>query len=142
MMVAAGMCTASDAVEVLLLSFLAIVVQHEFGVSPHQGSFMTSIVFLGGLVGTILLGPLGDRWGRKPVFLLAASIISLSGLLTALAPTYEVMLAFRFGVGLGLGGLVVFYDTIAEFLPAVNRGSWLLYLGYFCKSSFCFVLEG
>ena len=133
LMVAAGMCTASDAIEVLLLSFLAIVVQHEFGVSSHQSSWMTSIVFLGGLVGTLVLGPLGDSWGRKPAFLMAATIISLSGLLTALAPTYQVMLAFRFGVGVGLGGIVVAYDTVAEFLPNANRGTWLLYLGYFCK---------
>ena len=42
MVIALGMCAASDAMEVLLLSFLSIVVQHEYNVSPNEGSLLTS----------------------------------------------------------------------------------------------------
>ena len=43
---AAGMCAAADAMEVLLLSFLAIVVQHEFNVGPKEGAILTSSKFI------------------------------------------------------------------------------------------------
>ena len=122
LLISAGLCSASDAMEVLLLSFLAVVVQFEFDVSPQKGSLVTSIVFIGAMVGTIILGPLGDKLGRKPMFLVASSIISLAGLLTATAQNYWTMVALRFFVGFGLGGIVIPYDTLSEFLPAVDRG--------------------
>jgi hypothetical protein len=42
MVIALGMCSIADAMEILLLSFLSIVVQSEFNVSPNMGSLLTS----------------------------------------------------------------------------------------------------
>ena len=73
------------------------------------------------MCGTLVLGRLGDLIGRKPMFIVSATIISVSGLLTALSQAYWMMLLFRFGVGVGLGGVVIPYDTLAEFLPNNER---------------------
>ncbi|CAB9497354.1 Synaptic vesicle 2-related protein [Seminavis robusta] len=131
MVIAMGLCTASDAMEVLLLSFLSIVVQHEFGVGPHEGSLLTSSVFIGAMIGTFILGRMGDIVGRKPMFLTSSVIISVAGLLTALAQSYWVMVVLRMGVGVGLGGLVIPYDSLAELMPSRDRGRYLLLGGYF-----------
>lgn len=40
-------------------------------------------------IGGLLLGRFGDIKGRKPVFIISASIIAISSLLTALLPTYQ-----------------------------------------------------
>ena len=64
MLLAAGLCFAADSMEVLLLSFLAVVVQAEWDLSSHQTSGITASVFLGAMSGTLLLGPLGDKFGR------------------------------------------------------------------------------
>jgi MFS family permease len=130
-MAACGFCNAADAMEVLLLSFLGVVVQQEFDLGPHYGSLLTSIVFLGAMMGTLLLGAWGDRLGRKPTFLLACAIIATSGLLTAAAQNYWQMLLLRFGVGFGLGGIVIVYDSMSEFLPSDHRGTHMMRLGYF-----------
>ena len=124
LLLAAGMCAAADAMEILLLSFLAIVVQHEFGVGPREGAILTSSVFVGAMIGTMVLGRLGDVIGRKPMFLLSATIIAVSGLVTALSQTYWMMLLFRFSLGIGLGGVVIPYDTLAEFLPNKERSKF------------------
>jgi MFS family permease len=58
-------------------------------------------------MGSLTLGPLGDSVGRRPVFTLAASIISVFGLLTALANSYASLLLMRFLVGFGVGGLTI-----------------------------------
>lgn len=108
--------------EVVLLSFLAQVVQTEFGVGTIEASLTTSIVFIGAFVGTLTLGPLGDKIGRKPMFLTAASVIAGSGFASAASPNYWTLVFFRFGVGIGLGGIVIPYDAMAEFMPATERG--------------------
>jgi hypothetical protein len=42
MVLALGICAAADAMEILLLSFLSVVVQYEFNVSPQLGALLTS----------------------------------------------------------------------------------------------------
>jgi putative MFS transporter len=62
-MIAAGLCFAADAMEVLLLSFLSVVLQSEWALTPEQTAFLTSTVFLGALLGTLLVGTLGRSSG-------------------------------------------------------------------------------
>jgi MFS family permease len=77
------------------------------------------------MIGTLILGRLGDRMGRKPVFLVSASIVSVAGLLTAASQSYWMLLSFRFWVGFGLGGVVIPFDTLTEIMPAKQRGKCL-----------------
>ena len=121
-LLAAGLCFAADAMEVLLLSFLSIVLQHEWDLSDDETAFITSILFAGALVGTSILGPLADTWGRRPVFILAATMIAIFGVGTSLVNTYEQLLIIMFIIGFGVGGLTVPFDTLAEFLPSKGRG--------------------
>jgi len=123
---AAGLCFAADSMEVLLLSFLSVVLKAAWDLSDDQTATITSSVFIGALMGTLVLGRLGDLIGRKPVFTLTAGIICLSGFLTAVANNFWTLLFFRFMVGFGVGGLTVPFDTLAEFVPNNQRGSNLL----------------
>ena len=104
---AAGLCFAADSMEILLLSFLAVVVQAEWNLTHEQTSGITSSVFLGAMIGTLLLGPLGDKYGRKPAFVASAAIIAVFGLLTAAATNLTTLIIVRFFVGVGVGGLIV-----------------------------------
>lgn len=61
---AAGLCFASDAVEISLLSFLSYTLQSDWGLNSFETSLLTSVVFLGGLIGTLILGKLADTQGR------------------------------------------------------------------------------
>eukprot|EP00977_Amphora_coffeiformis_P008070 scaffold1803_cov92-Amphora_coffeaeformis.AAC.93 len=123
---AAGLCFSADSAEVLLLSFLSVVLKAVWDLSDEQTATITSSVFVGALLGTLVLGYLGDLIGRKPVFTLTAGIICLSGFLTAVANNFWTLLCFRFLVGFGVGGLTVPFDTLAEFVPNNQRGSNLL----------------
>lgn len=130
-LIAAGLCFAADSMEILLMSFLMVVLQQQWSFNEHHASIVTSSVFLGAMVGTLVLGPLGDRWGRKPVFTLTAGIIASFGLLTALCNGFLSILFCRFLVGFGVGGLTVPFDTLAEFIPSSVRGKVLLQVEYF-----------
>jgi hypothetical protein len=102
---AAGLCFAADAMQVLMLSFLSQVLRIEWHLSDQDTALITSILFVGAIFGTLTLGPLADKIGRKPVFLLAASIISCFGTATAMVTDYRALLATLFVVGWGVGGL-------------------------------------
>eukprot|EP00547_Thalassionema_nitzschioides_P007245 CAMPEP_0194221570 /NCGR_PEP_ID=MMETSP0156-20130528/30878_1 /TAXON_ID=33649 /ORGANISM="Thalassionema nitzschioides, Strain L26-B" /LENGTH=603 /DNA_ID=CAMNT_0038952015 /DNA_START=98 /DNA_END=1909 /DNA_ORIENTATION=- len=128
---AAGLCFAADAMEVLLLSFLAVILKVEWSLEEHQTDTILSIVFAGAMVGTLVLSPLGDIVGRRPVFTITASMIAVFGVLTAFVPDYKTFLFVRFMVGFGVGGLTVPFDTLAEFVPTSHRGTNLLYIELF-----------
>ncbi|KAG7348645.1 major facilitator superfamily transporter [Nitzschia inconspicua] len=130
-LIAAGLCFMADAMEVLLLSFLSPILQQEWTLSGRQMNTIISVVFAGALCGTLILSPLGDVVGRKPVFRVTAAMIALFGLATALCQTYPQLLLMRFLVGFGVGGLTVPFDTLSEFLPLQARGSNLLYIEFF-----------
>mmetsp|Transcript_5137 Transcript_5137/g.11385 ORF Transcript_5137/g.11385 Transcript_5137/m.11385 type:complete len:527 (+) Transcript_5137:288-1868(+) len=132
---ACGLCFASDAMEILLLGFLTAMLKGQWGLSERQTDSIVSVVFAGALLGTLLLTPLGDKWGRRPVFAIVASTISAFGMLTAVCHTYPQLLLARFVVGIGVGGLTVPYDALGEFMPATFRGPNVLSTSFFWTTS-------
>lgn len=130
-LLAAGLCFMADAMEVLLLSFLSTVLKHEWNLSEGQVDSIVAVVFVGALLGTLVLGTAGDVWGRKPVFFVTSGLIAIAGVATAFCQTYQHLLIARFWVGFGVGGLTVPFDTLGEFLPGAARGTNLLYIEFF-----------
>jgi MFS family permease len=139
-LVASGLCFAADAMQVILLSFLTIVLKDEWDLSDTMTAAITSCLFAGSMLGTLILGPLADSMGRRPVFLAAAFIIGLFGLGTAAATNYFMLVAMIFMVGVGVGGLTVPFDILAEFLPSHRRGTNLLLIEYFWTLGCLFVV--
>jgi MFS family permease len=128
---AAGLSFAADSMEILLMSLLSVVLQNHWQLKDHHTSTLVSSVFFGSLVGTLVLGPLADRLGRKPIFRATSAIIAFFGFLTALCNSFLMLLICRFMVGFGVGGLIVVFDTLAEFVPNSHRGTDLLAIEYF-----------
>ena len=99
--------------------------------TDDETAMISSILFVGAIFGTLILGPLADKKGRKPLFLAAASIISVFGLAVSFARDYRTLLALLFFVGFGVGGLTVPFDILSEVLPSSSRGKNLLVIEYF-----------
>ncbi len=89
-----------------------------------------AILFASGIAtipGGIFFGWLGDKIGRRTVFLMMILILSFGTGVTALAPEngWVFIAAMRFIVGLGVGGLAaVDLPLLQEFVPASKRG-WI-----------------
>jgi hypothetical protein len=92
---AAGLCFAADAMEVLLLSFLAVVLRAEWNLTASEEASIVSVVFAGAMLGTLILSPLGDAIGRRPVFTFTAAVIAILGVATAFCVTYRQLLVMR-----------------------------------------------
>jgi MFS transporter, AAHS family, 4-hydroxybenzoate transporter len=81
-----------------------------------------SAVFSAALAGLALgafgFGILADRVGRKAVLIGATACFGVFTICTALAPTFNVLLVFRFLAGLGLGGAMPsFISLTSEYCP-------------------------
>lgn len=71
-------------------------------------------------------GWLADRFGRKRIFTVSLGLFTTGSLLAALAPTLEVLVAFRALQGLGGGALMpVGMAMIYELFPPHRRGTAL-----------------
>uniref|UniRef100_A0A804M0W8 Major facilitator superfamily (MFS) profile domain-containing protein n=1 Tax=Zea mays TaxID=4577 RepID=A0A804M0W8_MAIZE len=127
----AGMGWVAEAMEVMLLSFLGPVVREEWNVSPQDESLLSSVVFAGMLIGACAWGFISDRYGRKTVLLLSTLLTSGLGLLSALSINYLCLLVLRFFVGIGVGSGHVFSSWFLEFVPAGNRGTWMVIFSFF-----------
>ena len=139
-MIASGLCFMADSMEIVLLSLLSLAVSVEWDLTPYQTSTITSSIFAGEFVGTLVLGRLGDLLGRKPIFILTAGIIAIFGLGTAATQTYHQLCFVRFMVGFGVGGISVPYDSLAELIPNTEqRGQRLVYTSYFWTAANIFV---
>jgi len=127
-----GTCFMADSMEVMFLAFLSRVLLDEW--EDHGIRFIASItscLFAGSLVGTLIWGPVGDHLGRKPVLCWCGLLISIFGLGSSFCNGYATLLPVLFMIGFGIGGLTVPFDILTEFLPTEERGKYLLLIKYF-----------
>jgi MFS family permease len=80
------------------------------------------IFLAGGMVGGVLFGMLGDRWGRKPALILTILMYSLFSGLTYFATSLWQVGVLRFLVSMGTGGeWAVGAALVADVFPARAR---------------------
>ncbi|KAI3697723.1 hypothetical protein L6452_30820 [Arctium lappa] len=127
----AGMGWISEAMEMMLLSFVGPALQSAWNLSSREESMITSVVFAGMLVGAYSWGVVSDKYGRRNGFLITAMVTSVAGFLSALAPNYICLIILRCLVGLGLGGGPVLSSWFLEFIPAPSRGKWMVVFSAF-----------
>ncbi|RHY60512.1 hypothetical protein DYB30_011335 [Aphanomyces astaci] len=96
--------SCQDAVEVMLLSFLQVLVKDEWHLTSTQQAGITAAVFAGELPGALFWGFFADKYGRRLGFLLSALCIAVFGIWSAFVPTVWWLMACRAMVGFGVSG--------------------------------------
>nr|AAH61664.1 MGC68647 protein [Xenopus laevis] len=81
-----------------------------------------SCVNLGFFIGGIISGYIADRFGRKPFLMSTLLITAIFGILMAFAPSYPLVVIFRFIQGLvSKGCWLAGYILVAEFVGLEHR---------------------
>lgn len=111
-----------DGLDSQITSVTAPAMAHDLHLAPASLGPLLSASQIGSLLGALLLGFAGDRWGRRLTVILCGLLFGGATLATAWAQDLPVLLALRLLTGLGVGGAVPCYLALAsEFAPRRHR---------------------
>ena len=102
----------------------------------ERASWVVVSYLIANTIAAPVYGRLGDTFGRRAMMFVALGIFMLGSLLCALAPTIELLTAFRVLQGFGGGGLMTLSQAlIGEAIPPRERGRYQGYLAGVAVSS-------
>jgi len=119
------------AMEILLVGFVQTIFTAKWNLNGTWAGLINSSALAGSLFGSLVLGRLADRIGRRTIFQYAILWYAVFTALTAVAWGPWSVMTLRFLAGIGLGGmLVVDPSMLAEYLPPQRRGRMLVFLDF------------
>lgn len=112
-----------EGIDIQIIGFAAPTIIRELGIEPAAFGIVFSAGLAGATIGAALLGPLGDRFGRKPLIFWSILIFALGTMATPLADSVATFIAIRLAASIGLGGVIPnLLALVAEYSPARSRG--------------------
>src|SRR5687767_1296811 len=85
------LAVATGALESVVAPTLPLL-QRELGMTPAQGALLSVVLLVTGALITPVAGTFGDRYGGKRVLIRLMAVVSVGGLVSALAPNLPVLL--------------------------------------------------
>jgi len=99
-----GMGFFTDAYDLFVIGVASTLITQGWQLSADRLALLNSTMLGAAFVGAFVFGRVADLIGRKHVYWLVAVIMVVAALGSALAPSYWVLIGFRFLLGLGVGG--------------------------------------
>lgn len=113
---------ALDGFDVLAISFASPGIAAEWGVERAALGLVLSMELIGMAVGSMAIGRLADRIGRRPSILLCLVVMAAGMLLATQAVSVVTLSLIRLCTGLGIGGMLACTNAmVAELANARSR---------------------
>jgi benzoate transport len=122
-----------DGFDVLAISFASPGIAIDWGIDRAALGFVLSMELIGMAIGSILLGNLADRIGRRPTMLACLVVMTLGMAMATTAQNVTSLSLWRVLTGLGIGGMLAATNAVAaEFSNARRRSLCLalMVIGY------------
>ncbi len=117
-----GLVMLFDGFDIQVVSFTAPLLADHVGTRVAGFGPIFASGLLGLTLGSLAVGPVADRYGRKMVILLSSLIFGLFTILTAYAGSVPALIVIRFLAGIGLGGGIPnAVALVAEYAPESMR---------------------
>lgn len=114
---------ALDGFDVLAISFAAPGIAAEWGVDRATLGVVLSMELFGMAAGSVLIGNIADRIGRRPTILSCLIVMTLGMAAALYANDVMTLSAVRFLTGIGIGGMLSSTSAmVAEFSNDRRRG--------------------
>lgn len=136
------------AFEIILISLVLprVGADSDFGIfdlatftptDPLQYGLIVAATLVGSFIGSLTLGRLSDRQGRRTLFQVSIATYTVFTALTALSFNTASLFTFRLLAGIGLGAMLVIDPSLlAEYLPPQRRGRYMVLLDFFWPAGF------
>ncbi len=107
-----------------VVSAAILYINRDFDLSPVWSGWIVTALIAGAVIGAAFGGRLSDKYGRWKILMATAVVFCIAPIGMALAPTADILVLFRFVVGLGAGLAAVTLPVyLSEIAPARVRGS-------------------
>ena len=111
--------------------------------TQEQLGRLGAVAFIGLVVGILITGPLADRFGAKAFALLGNALLAIGLGVTGWSPTYGVLLAATFGLGLGAGILDMVLSPVVAAINPERRAAAMNWLhSFYCVGAVVTVVVG
>lgn len=111
-----------DGYDTAAIGYIAPSLLKEWSLTKPQLGPVLSAALVGLALGSVTIGPLADRLGRKFLLCGAVFLFGLASLISASASSLDALVTWRFLTGLGLGAAMPLAVTMAnEFAPSKRR---------------------
>ncbi|TAK47217.1 MAG: MFS transporter [Xanthobacteraceae bacterium] len=136
-----GLTMIADGFDTQAISYAAPLIAKEWGLSQATLGPIFSSGLVGLMVGYLILPPLSDRFGHRPLIILGAVFFGIFTWLTVYAHGLIELMALRFLAGIGLGGVAPSAVAMTcDFSPRRSRATFVLII--YCGFSLGFVIAG
>ncbi|MGH9486738.1 MAG: MFS transporter, partial [Terriglobales bacterium] len=102
--IAAGLGWMLDAFDVMLYSLVLTHLITAFGMSKSTAGFLNTLTLIASAIGSLIIGLLADRWGRRRMLSVSILVYSLFTFACGFSNSITMLATLRFFLGLGMGG--------------------------------------
>jgi benzoate transport len=121
-----AMCVALNALDgfdVLAISFAAPGIANEWGIDRATLGIVLSMELIGMAAGSVLIGNVADRIGRRPTILACLIVMAIGMVAASQASSVAMLSTVRLLTGIGIGGMLSATSAmVAEFSNDRRRG--------------------
>lgn len=97
------LCIVVDGLEITLVGFMTVELKSDWAITTAQLAPAVTSGLVGLGLGSLVAGPLGDRFGRKPVIAWSIAVFAVATILTTLTDGVTGFSLLRLVTGVGLG---------------------------------------
>ena len=122
-----------DGFDVLAISFASPGIASDWGINRAALGFVPSMELIGMAIGSITLGNLADRIGRRPTMLACLVVMTVGMVMATTAQNVTSLSIWRVLTGLGIGGMLAATNAVAAEFANNRRRSLclaLMVIGY------------
>jgi len=118
-----GLVAFSDEAEIITLSIILPAISKEWNLSETQQQLLGSVLFLGIFFGSLIIGPIADKMGRRFALIVSVSLQLIFGLGAVSIRSFNLFLALRALLGMTIGCTIpVAVTYITEISISSYRG--------------------
>ena len=118
-----GMGFFTDAYDLFVIGIASTLIKQEWHLGAGRLALLNATMLGAAFIGAFVFGRIADLVGRKHVYWIVAAIMIAAALGSALAPSFWVLIGFRFLLGLGVGGdYPVSAVLMSEYANRKDRG--------------------
>ena len=121
--IVSGMGFFTDAYDLFIIGVASTLIKQEWHLGTGKLAVLNATMLGAACLGAIVFGRIADLVGRKRVYWLVAAVMAVAAIGSALAPSFWVLIGFRFLLGVGVGGdYPVSAVLMTEYANRTNRG--------------------